>query len=138
MQGRTRIVLLEPQAAETDSTGDISTTARSHARGALRTDRGGRREVEAGAELGEWDRRYEVRSVGLERIGKGWLLQDLDDGGRVFVIDAIDRPVGRSRVFVLSVVSRGGAPVALAIPVVPIVPDQQDFDPHDWDPRDWG
>lgn len=138
MQGRVRVRLLEPGAADVDATGDLRSTTVVHERGALRTDRGGRRETVDAADVGEWDRRYEVRSVGLARVSQGWLLVDRDDGGRMFVIDAIDKPVGRSRMLVLSVKHRAGVPVPAVVPAVPIVPAMRDFDPRDFDPRDWG
>ena len=59
----------------------------------------------ADIETGTWEREYEVRSIRIE-VSNDWLLQDLDDGGRFFAIEAVIQPVGRQRKVFLRVRSR--------------------------------
>ena len=105
MEGRTRITLLALGIETRGAFGEVSTSAVEHERRALRTDRAGRRTFDANTELGEWSRQYEVRSAGLSP-DTDWLLRDEDDGGRLFTIESVSRPVGRSRKLLLRVKSR--------------------------------
>ena len=82
MEGRVRIVLIEPGAESQDSFGEVSSVPVEHRIGALRTDGGGG----IGGAADDWEREYEVRSVGLSPDTR-WLLQDIDDGGRFFTVD---------------------------------------------------
>ena len=105
MEGRTRIVLIEPGAESQDTFGDVSSTPVQHSRSALRTDRGGRRGEVLDTSVGEYEREYELRDVGLA-VTNAWLLQDIDDGGRTFAIESVVRPASRQRKLILRAKSR--------------------------------
>lgn len=81
---RVRIVLVQPGPGVANSYGEIEFQAIQHHRGAVRIDQSGRR-------------RYELPAVGVTRVGPGWLLQDLDDRGRVFAVEAAVRIDTRGR-----------------------------------------
>ena len=106
VEGRNRIVLIEPGMKVQDEYGDVSSTPIKHRLSALRTDRGGRRGVEADTTVGEWEREYEVRNAGLSDISTRWFLQDTEDGDRVFAIESIRRFASNARKLILRVKSQ--------------------------------
>ena len=91
MEGNRRITLFEPAATEGQPQGpygDVADAAPTeYVRWALRRDRGGQEEVAQGAAIGEWNARFEVRTLGIEDISQKWWLRDQD--GREYDIVAI-------------------------------------------------
>lgn len=104
MEGDRRITLFRPGTPlrnddgtpRRDEHGDVVISDPEELiRFAGRRDRGGIQELSGGAATGEWNVRFEVRTLGLDDISTDWWLRDQD--GREYLIEVINEAPGDPR-----------------------------------------
>ena len=102
-EGRVRLNLSQPGRQTQDEFGDTTTAIILHTARAVRRDRvGGEVTIPGFVTTGLWSREYEIRDAGeVTKVDTGWFVQDVDDFGRVFAVESVQKPPGRVRKLIL-------------------------------------